>query len=99
MTWSSIPPPWKTPSSSSPDGTCTRKESGHEHAHSATAEGSAPRTLHPKTLNPKTLLPKTAPRAAFGTIIRNEARLAWRLPAGLIFGIAVPQVQIGRAHV
>ena len=38
----------------------------------------------------KTLLPKTAPRAAFGKIIRNEARLAWRLPAGLIFGVAVP---------
>ena len=38
----------------------------------------------------KTLLPKTAPRAAFGKIVRNEARLAWRLPAGLIFGVAVP---------
>ena len=35
-------------------------------------------------------LPKTAPRAAFGKIVLNEARLAWRLPAGLIFGVAVP---------
>ena len=63
-------------------------------------------TLPPQTLPPtktllskaqlstahlsKTLLPKTAPRAAFGKIVRNEARLAWRLPAGLIFGVAVP---------
>ena len=38
----------------------------------------------------KTLLPRTAPRAAFGKIVLNEARLAWRLPAGLIFGVAVP---------
>ncbi len=38
----------------------------------------------------KALLPKTAPRAAFGKIVLNEARLAWRLPAGLIFGVAVP---------
>ena len=38
----------------------------------------------------KGLLPKTAPRAAFGKIVLNEARLAWRLPAGLIFGVAVP---------
>ena len=47
-----------------------------------------PRAL-PKAL-PKALLPKTAPRAAFGKIVLNEARLAWRLPAGLIFGVAVP---------
>ena len=38
----------------------------------------------------KALLPRTAPRAAFGKIVLNEARLAWRLPAGLIFGVAVP---------
>jgi ABC-2 type transport system permease protein len=38
----------------------------------------------------RTLLPETAPRAAFGQIVRNEARLAWRLPAGLIFGIGLP---------
>jgi hypothetical protein len=42
----------------------------------------------------KTLLPKTAPRAAFGKIVLNEARLAWRLPAGLIFGLAVPLVLV-----
>jgi ABC-2 type transport system permease protein len=42
----------------------------------------------------KTLLPKTAPRAAFGKIVLNEARLAWRLPAGLIFGVAVPLVLV-----
>ena len=40
----------------------------------------------------KALLPKTAPRAAFGKIVLNEARLAWRLPAGLIGGIALPLV-------
>ena len=38
----------------------------------------------------KALLPETAPRAAFGQIVRNEARLAWRLPAGLIFGAGLP---------
>jgi ABC-2 type transport system permease protein len=38
----------------------------------------------------RTLLPETAPRAAFGQIVRNEARLAWRLPAGLIFGVGLP---------
>jgi len=30
-----------------------------------------------------------APRAAFGQIVRNEARLAWRQPAGIIVGIGV----------
>jgi ABC-2 type transport system permease protein len=43
-----------------------------------------------KTLLSKALLPERTPRAAFGQIVRNEARLAWRLPAGLIFGVAVP---------
>jgi ABC-2 type transport system permease protein len=38
----------------------------------------------------KTLLPETAPLGAFGQIVRNEARLAWRLPAGLIFGVGLP---------
>jgi ABC-2 type transport system permease protein len=38
----------------------------------------------------KALLPETAPRAALGQIVRNEARLAWRLPAGLIFGVGLP---------
>ena len=31
-----------------------------------------------------------APRAAFGQIVRNEARLAWRQPAAMIVGIGVP---------
>jgi ABC-2 type transport system permease protein len=30
-----------------------------------------------------------APRAAFGQIVRNQARLAWRQPAGLIAGIGL----------
>jgi ABC-2 type transport system permease protein len=30
-----------------------------------------------------------APRAAFGQIVLNEARLAWRQPAGMIVGIGI----------
>ena len=30
-----------------------------------------------------------APRAAFGKIVRNEARLAWRQPSGLIVSIGI----------
>jgi len=30
-----------------------------------------------------------APRAAFGQIVRNQARLTWRQPAGLIAGIGI----------
>jgi ABC-2 type transport system permease protein len=30
-----------------------------------------------------------APRAAFGRIVRNEARLAWRQPSGIIVGIGL----------
>ena len=30
-----------------------------------------------------------APRAAFGQIVRNEARLAWRQPSGLIVGAGI----------
>jgi ABC-2 type transport system permease protein len=30
-----------------------------------------------------------APRAAFGQIVRNEARLAWRQPAGIIVSIGI----------
>ncbi len=29
------------------------------------------------------------PRAAFGKIVRNEARLAWRQPSGLIVGVGI----------
>jgi ABC-2 type transport system permease protein len=47
-------------------------------------------SLLPKAPPPRVLLPKGAPRAAFGKIVLNEARLAWRLPAGLIFGVALP---------
>ena len=30
------------------------------------------------------------PRAAFGRIVRNEARLAWRNPAGIVVSIGIP---------
>ena len=36
--------------------------------------------------------PRTAPGAAFGQLVRNEARLAWRQPTGLIGGLALPTV-------
>ena len=35
-------------------------------------------------------LPRTAPRAAFGQVVLNEVRLAWRRPLGLIGGVALP---------
>ena len=35
-------------------------------------------------------LPGTARRAAFGKIVLNEARLAWRRPIGLIGGVGIP---------
>ena len=35
-------------------------------------------------------LPGTAPAAAFGQLVRNEARLAWRQPTSLIGGLALP---------
>ncbi|HEY2443746.1 MAG TPA: ABC transporter permease [Streptosporangiaceae bacterium] len=34
----------------------------------------------------------TAPRAAFGQIVLNEARLAWRQPVGLVGGLGLPIV-------
>jgi ABC-2 type transport system permease protein len=37
-------------------------------------------------------LPRTAPPGALGQIILNEARLAWRVPGGLVAGIGVPVV-------
>ncbi len=37
-------------------------------------------------------LPGTARRAAFGRIVLNEARLAWRRPIGLIGGVGIPVV-------
>ena len=35
-------------------------------------------------------LPSTSRRAAFAMILRNEARLAWRRPVGLIAGVGIP---------
>jgi ABC-2 type transport system permease protein len=32
------------------------------------------------------------PRAAFGTLVRSEVRLAWRQPVGLVFGLGLPLV-------
>jgi len=36
------------------------------------------------------LLPPSTPRAAFGKLLTSEARLAWRQPLGLIFGLGLP---------
>ena len=36
-----------------------------------------------------TLTAPRAPRAAFGKIVLNEARLAWRQPAGIVVGIGL----------
>jgi ABC-2 type transport system permease protein len=36
-----------------------------------------------------TLTRPRAPRAAFGPMVLNEARLAWRQPAGMIAGVAI----------
>jgi ABC-2 type transport system permease protein len=35
-------------------------------------------------------LPKAVPRAAFGKVLLNETRLAWRQPAGLAAGAGIP---------
>ena len=35
-------------------------------------------------------VPGTAPPAAFGQLVRNEVRLAWRQPTSLIGGLALP---------
>jgi ABC-2 type transport system permease protein len=37
-------------------------------------------------------LPRPTRRAAFGNIVLNEARLAWRRPIGLIGGVGVPML-------
>ena len=62
------------------------------HAKTPLAKAQPPRTPFSAARLTKTLLPETAPRAAFGQIVRNEARLAWRLPAGLIFGVGLPML-------
>jgi ABC-2 type transport system permease protein len=36
------------------------------------------------------LLPARTPRSAFGKLLQSETKLAWRVPIGLIFGVAVP---------
>ncbi len=41
---------------------------------------------------PGKAVPATPPRAAFGKLPACEARLAWREPIGLLFGLAVPVV-------
>jgi ABC-2 type transport system permease protein len=35
-------------------------------------------------------MPTASRRTAFGKIVRNEARLAWRRPVGLIAGVGIP---------
>jgi ABC-2 type transport system permease protein len=40
-------------------------------------------------MRPLRLAQPTAPGAAFGKLVHNEARLAWRQPAGLIAGVGV----------
>jgi ABC-2 type transport system permease protein len=37
-------------------------------------------------------LPVSPPRAAFGKLVACEARLAWREPIGLVYGLALPVV-------
>lgn len=41
---------------------------------------------------PGEVLPASPPRAAFGKLVACEARLAWREPIGLVFGLAIPVV-------
>jgi ABC-2 type transport system permease protein len=36
------------------------------------------------------LMPAKTPRSAFGKLLGCEAKYAWRVPIGLIFGVAVP---------
>lgn len=36
------------------------------------------------------LFPTRTPRAAFGKVLLNEFRMAWRLPLGLVFGMGLP---------
>ncbi len=34
--------------------------------------------------------PARTPRSAFGKLLQSEARYAWRVPVGLVFGVGVP---------
>ncbi len=36
------------------------------------------------------LLPVGTPRSAFGKLLQSETKIAWRVPLGLILGVAVP---------
>jgi ABC-2 type transport system permease protein len=36
------------------------------------------------------LLPARTPRSAFGKLLQSEIKVAWRVPLGLILGVAVP---------
>ncbi len=36
------------------------------------------------------LLPARTPRLAFGKLLQSETRVAWRVPLGLVLGVAVP---------
>ena len=38
----------------------------------------------------ESLLPATTPRSAFVKLLQSEAKIAWRVPIGLIFGVAFP---------
>jgi ABC-2 type transport system permease protein len=40
-------------------------------------------------MNAALTAPPKAPRAAFGQMVRNQVRLAWRQPAGMIIGIGI----------
>ena len=39
---------------------------------------------------PTTVMPGRAPRSAFSKLMQSETKMAWRLPIGLILGVAVP---------
>jgi ABC-2 type transport system permease protein len=36
------------------------------------------------------LLPQRTPRSAFGKLLQNEGRFAWRVPVGLLLGVGIP---------
>ena len=36
------------------------------------------------------LLPARTPRSAFGKLLQSETKVAWRVPLGLILGVAAP---------
>ena len=36
------------------------------------------------------LLPSRTPRSAFGKLLQSEIKVAWRVPLGLVLGVAVP---------